>query len=181
MKDISKENNKKVDTEKVFLRGNKRTAMCGVFMALSMILSYLESLVPISFAVPGIKLGLANLVTIIALIRLGILDTIVISIGRIILSGILFGNPMVIIYSLAGAACSILIMCLINRLKFFSVTGVSVCGAISHNFGQLIVAAIVLNNANILYYMVVLSISGLVAGTVIGMLAASILKNIRFN
>ena len=157
---------------------NRLTALCGVFMALAMILSYLESLIPINAAVPGVKLGLANLVTIIALRKLGLKPTIIISVGRIILSGILFGNVTVIIYSLAGAALSIFLMYLISHIKIFTLTGVSICGAVAHNLGQLIVAALVLENANIMYYMIVLALVGTVAGTAIGILAGIILKNI---
>lgn len=159
---------------------NRNIAICGVFIALAMILSYLENLVPINVAVPGIKLGLANLVTIVALCKLGIRHTIIISVGRIILSGLLFGNPLVIIYSLAGATLSIIVMCLVRKIKIFTVTGVSICGAVSHNFGQLIVAAILLENTKIFYYMAVLSVFGAVAGALIGILAGYILKNIRF-
>ena len=158
---------------------NKEIALTGVFIALAMILSYLESLVPIGFAVPGIKLGLANLVTIVSLYKLGIKNTLIISVGRIILSGILFGNMMIIIYSLAGAFLSILVMVLIKKTKIFSATGVSICGAIAHNFGQIIVAVITLDNMNIMYYMIVLAIAGAIAGTLIGLLSGMIIRNIR--
>lgn len=160
-------------------RTNKDIALAGVFIALAMILSYLENLVPIGFAVPGIKLGLANLVTIVALYKLGLKDTIIISVGRILLSGVLFGNMMIIIYSLAGAFLSILVMVLVKKLKIFSATGVSICGAISHNLGQIIVAVITLENMNIMYYMIVLAIAGAVAGTVIGILSGMIIRNIK--
>lgn len=159
---------------------NRTTALCGGLIALAMVLSYLESLVPMNFAVPGIKLGLANLVTIIALVRLGIGRAAIISVGRILLSGILFGNPLVIVYSLAGAFLSIGVMWAVRKLPFFTVTGVSICGAIAHNAGQLLVAAIVMENAKIMYYMAVLSVTGVVAGCAIGLLASYLLKNIRF-
>lgn len=157
---------------------NKMTAMCGVFIALALVLSYLESLVPLNFAVPGIKLGLANLVTIVAMFKLGLKPAILISLGRIVLSGILFGNITIIIYSLAGAGLSIIVMFIVKKIKAFSVTGISICGAVSHNMGQIIVAAVVMENANILYYMLVLCITGAVAGTFIGILASIILKSI---
>ena len=157
---------------------NKMTAMCGVFIALALVLSYLESLVPLNFAVPGVKLGLANLVTIVALYMLGLKPAILISIGRIILSGILFGNVTVIIYSLAGAGLSIVVMCIVKKIKIFSVTGISICGAIAHNIGQIVVAAFVMENANILYYMLILCITGAIAGTLIGVLASVVLRNI---
>lgn len=159
---------------------NKITALCGVFIALAMILSYLENLIPINVAVPGVKLGLANLVTIVSLFKLGLKPTIVISIGRIVLSGVLFGNVTVIIYSLAGAFFSILVMYIVKKIKIFTVTGVSICGAVAHNFGQIIVAALILENANIMYYMLVLAVIGALAGTAIGILSGIILKNIRF-
>ena len=156
------------------------TALCGVLIALAMVLSCLESLVPLGFAIPGIKLGLANIVTIIALVRLGLKPALIISVGRVVLSGLLFGNPMTIIYSLAGAVLSIAVMAVVKRLKIFTVTGISVCGAIAHNVGQLIVAAIVIENARIFYYMAVLSLSGTIAGVAIGILTAAIIRNIRF-
>ena len=146
----------------------------------STILSYLENLIPINVAVPGVKLGLANLVTIVSLFKLGLKPTIVISIGRIVLSGVLFGNVTVIIYSLAGAFLSILVMFFVKKIKIFTVTGVSICGAVAHNFGQIIVAALILENANIMYYMLVLAVIGALAGTAIGILSGIILKNIRF-
>ena len=155
-------------------------ALCGILIALAMILSYLESLVPIHMAVPGVKLGLANLITIIALFRLGLRDTIMISVGRIVLSSVLFGNFAVMLYSLAGACFSILTMSIMKAGKRFSVTGVSVGGAVSHNLGQILVAAIVMENARIFYYMAVLTLSGTIAGVAIGILSVYLLKNIHF-
>jgi len=176
-KNIEKNNNsRRLKTRK---RSNKDVALTGIFIALAMILSYLECLVPIGFAVPGIKLGLANLVTIVALYKLGLKDTFIISLGRILLSGILFGNLMIIIYSLAGAFLSILVMVIVKKTKIFSTTGVSVCGAISHNLGQILVAVISLENMNIMYYMIVLAIAGTIAGTIIGILSGMIIKNIE--
>lgn len=162
------------------LNNNHKIALCGVLIALAMILSYLESLVPIHMAVPGVKLGLANLVTIIALQRLDLKSTIVISVGRIILSNILFGNMAVLLYSLAGAACSILIMTLLKKCRVFGLVGISVAGAVFHNLGQIFVAVCVMENVRIFYYMFILLITGTVAGVAIGLLASFLLKNIRF-
>ena len=161
-------------------RASGMTALCGVLIALAMVLSYIESLIPISFAVPGIKLGLANIVTIIALIKLGFKPAIIISIGRVLLSGLLFGNPATIMYSMAGALLSILVMFVIRKLKLLSITGTSVCGAIAHNVGQLMVAAIVIENTKIFYYLAILSVSGIIAGIFIGILAGIIINNIHF-
>ena len=162
------------------ITGNKKTAICGVFIALAMILSYLESLVPIMAITPGIKLGLANLVTIIVILRFGFKEAIFVSVGRILLSGILFGNVSVIIYSLAGAFLSILVMGLLCRIKNLSVTTISIAGGIMHNLGQIIVAAITIENTAVFYYMYILGIAGLVAGAIIGILAGLVMKRIRF-
>lgn len=170
----------KYKIEKPTISSSRMTALCGVFIALAMVLSYLESLVPISFAIPGIKLGLANIVTIIALVKLGLKPALIISIGRVLLSGLLFGNPATIMYSMAGALLSIAVMFIVRKLKLLAITGTSVCGAVAHNLGQLIVAAIVIENTKIFYYMAVLSVSGIIAGVLIGLLAGIIIKNIRF-
>lgn len=169
---------------------NQLTAMCGVMIALAMVFSYLESLIPLSFAVPGIKIGLANVVTIIALQKLGIKPAIIISIGRVLLSGVLFSNLAMILYSLVGAFVSILVMIAVSHIKYkskegkrkqvFTSTGISICGAIAHNFGQILVAVCLMENIRIFYYMIVLSISGAIFGAVIGILAAGIMKNIKF-
>ncbi len=169
----------KIKNKKSTVSSSRMTALCGVFIALAMVLSYLESLVPISFAIPGIKLGLANIVTIIALVKLGLKPALIISIGRVLLSGILFGNPATIMYSMAGALLSITVMFIVRKLKLLAITGTSVCGAVAHNLGQLIVAAVVIENTKIFYYMAVLSISGIIAGILIGILAGIIIKNIR--
>ena len=162
------------------LNPNRRIALCGILIALAMLLSYLESLVPIHMAVPGVKLGLANLVTIVALFRLGLRDTVVISVGRIVLSSVLFGNFAVLLYSLAGAFCSILAMVILKKCKVFSVTGVSVGGAVCHNLGQIVVAVFAMENIRIFYYMAVLVLTGTAAGIAIGLLSVFVLKNIRF-
>ncbi len=175
-KKISEKNKNKINSRSA----SSLTALCGVLIALAMVLSYLESLVPISFAIPGIKLGLANIVTIIALIKLGFKPALIISVGRVLLSGLLFGNPATIMYSMAGALLSLLVMFVIRKFKLLAITGTSVCGAVAHNAGQLIVAAIVIENTKIFYYLAVLSVSGIIAGILIGILAGIIIKNIRF-
>ncbi|MBR1815867.1 MAG: Gx transporter family protein [Lachnospiraceae bacterium] len=158
---------------------SRLVALCGVLIALAMVLSYLESLVPLSFAIPGIKLGLANIVTIVALIKLGLKPALIISVGRVLLSGLLFGNPATIIYSMVGALLSIAVMFIVRKLKLLAITGTSVCGAVAHNLGQLIVAAVVIENTKIFYYMAVLSLSGIIAGILIGILAGFVVKNIH--
>ncbi|MDD6401621.1 MAG: Gx transporter family protein [Lachnospiraceae bacterium] len=159
---------------------SKKMAYCGVFVALSMILSYFENLVVIFNFIPGFKVGIANIVTVIALFNLGIKDTFIISTSRIILSGILFGSVPMIIYSIVGAYCSILVMYVIKKINCFSITGVSILGAVSHNAGQLVVAYFMLENVNIFSYFGVLALVGALAGTLIGILCGYINKNIDF-
>lgn len=178
---MNSKKNKEKDFEYEKSSSSRRVALCGVFIALAMILSYLENLIPINVAVPGVKLGLANLITILALQKLGLKETAIISVGRILLSGVLFGNLAIILYSLAGATCSILVMCLLKKCKVFTVTGISVGGAVAHNFGQIVVAVFVMENVHIFYYMAVLAITGTIAGVVIGLLANYLLKTIRFS
>ncbi len=156
----------------------KAAALRGVLIALAMILSYIESFIPIGIAIPGVKLGLANIVTIYALERLGTRDALVISLLRVFLSAMLFGNPAMMVYGLAGAVFSILMMSLVKKLPFFGRIGISVTGAVSHNLAQCAAAALLLRNAKVFHYLPVLLISGIIAGIVIGTISAVILKSV---
>lgn len=147
-------------------------------VALAFIFSYVESLFPINLGIPGVKLGLANLVVIVSLYLFGIREAAVISFIRIVLSGITFGSPAAMVYSLAGGVLSLLIMVIAKKTNKFSTMGVSVAGGVFHNVGQIIVAMIVLETQSLIYYLPVLIISGLVAGVVIGILAAEIIKRL---
>lgn len=156
----------------------RAAALRGVLIALAMILSYIESFIPIGIAIPGVKLGLANIVTIYALERLGTRDALVISLLRVFLSAMLFGNPAMMVYGLAGAVFSILMMSLVKKLPFFGRIGISVTGAVSHNLAQCTAAALLLRNAKVFHYLPVLLISGIIAGIVIGTISAVILKSV---
>ena len=158
----------------------KRLTELALLTTVALIIFVIELRIPSLVPIPGVKLGLANLVTIIALQRLDLKSTIVISVGRIILSNVLFGNMAVLLYSLAGAACSILIMTLFKKCRVFGLVGISVAGAVFHNLGQILVAVCVMENIRIFYYMFVLLVTGTVAGVAIGLLASFLLKNIRF-
>ena len=155
-----------------------RVAYFGVFTALALIFSYVETLIPINFGIPGIKLGLANLIIIIALYKMKIGEAYALSIVRVILAGFMFGNLFSIIYSLAGGLLSLTVMMLLKKTDKFSVFGISMAGGVFHNVGQLIVAIIVMENLNIAYYMPVLLISGLITGFVIGLVASEMLKRL---
>ena len=144
--------------------------------ALAIIFGYVEMLLPVFFVVPGMKLGLANLVTVFVLYRYRAKEAAVISLIRIVVIGFLFANLSSILYSLAGAALSLLCMTAARRFSGLSIVGVSILGGVTHNLGQLIVAALVVENGNVFYYFPALLISGLVTGALIGIVTGEILK-----
>lgn len=148
----------------------RQSAYFGMFLALSLIFSYVETLIPISFGIPGIKLGLANIVTVTALYYAGTKEAFVLAILRNILTGFLFGNLFAIFYSIAGSCFSILIMHPLKKRGSFSVIGVSIAGGVFHNIGQLLVAMLVVESLSISYYMPVLLTAGILTGAVIGLL-----------
>ena len=150
-----------------------RVAYFGVFTALALIFSYIETLVPISFGIPGVKLGLANLIIVIALYKIPLREVYVLSIVRVLLSGVLFGN-----YSLAGGLLSLTVMALLKKAGGFSVIGISIAGGVCHNIGQLVVAMIVVETFAMSYYMPVLLVAGLITGFLIGVVADQVLRRI---
>lgn len=155
-----------------------KIAYWGVFLALALVCSYVESLIPISFGIPGVKLGLTNIVVILMLYTIGAKDAILISVLRIILAGFMFGNAFSIIYSLAGGILSFVVMLLLKKTGKLKILSISTAGGISHNVGQLIVAALVVENYNILFYVPVLIIAGIITGFLIGLLAGEIVLRI---
>lgn len=149
-----------------------------MFLAFALILGYVEMLIPISFGIPGMKLGLANLAVLLALYRFGIKEAFLIDILRIVLSGFLFGNLYGILYSLAGGILSFLIMTLAKKTGRFGMSGVSMAGGVFHNIGQLAVAALVVETKGIFYYLPPLLVAGVITGFLIGMLAQQIWNRI---
>lgn len=158
---------------------SKKIATYGLFIALAFIFSYIESLFPIPFPVPGIKLGLANLVVIVAIYGMGVKEAFVLSIIRIILVGFTFRDPSTLIFSLAGGILSWLSMAIFMKLKLFSMVGVSIIGGLAHNIGQIIVAIFYVQNMGLLYYLPFLMIAGVVSGTLIGILGILILQRLK--
>ena len=157
----------------------KKAAYMGMLTALAFVFSYIESLLPINLGIPGVKLGLANLVVIVALYTMGLRAAFTLSLVRIILAGFTFGNPASMVYSLAGGMLSLLVMVLGRKAKLFSVTGVSVLGGVFHNVGQILVAMLVMENANLAYYLPVLVLSRTAAGVLIGIMAAILVKRLK--
>ena len=143
-----------------------KVAQYGLLTALALVLSYLESLVP-PLGVPGVKLGLPNLAVVFALYRLGFKDACAISLVRVVLVALLFGNGAALAYSIAGAALSLALMGLLKRTGKFSSVGVSVAGGVAHNAGQILVAMALLETSRLAWYLPVLWISGMIAGVLV--------------
>ena len=156
-----------------------RVAYFGVFTALALIFSYVESLIPIQIGIPGVKLGLANLMIVIALYKMSLKETYLLSITRVVLSGFLFGNMFAILYSLAGGLLSLTVMAVLKKAGGFSVMGVGIAGGVFHNIGQLIIAMIVVETFSVAYYIPVLLIAGVITGLLIGIAANETLKRIK--
>lgn len=149
------------------------------FLALALILSYLESLIPMPVPIPGIKLGLTNIVSLLLLYRNGFLPAATVNMGRIVLSNMLFGNPLSFAYAMAGGLFSLLIMALFKKINFFSVTGVSILGGVFHNIGQIFTAMLILRTGSLYYYLPFMLISGAIAGCLVGILCSFLKKGMR--
>lgn len=149
----------------------QKVATTAIMVALAMIFSYVEALIPINFGIPGIKLGLANLVVVVSMYLLNVPLAALISLVRILLSALLFGNLASLLYSLAGGFLSFVVMALLKKVKGFSVIGVSIAGGICHNIGQILTAWFMLGSFKIVYYLPVLIIAGALTGLIIGILA----------
>ncbi len=156
----------------------RRVALCAVFTALSMILSYVDSLIPLIPSVPGIKLGLANLVIVFALFSLSIPEAVLINIARVLLTGFTFTGMSGLLYSLAGAVLSLAVMCLLKKTGRFSVIGISMAGGVFHNLGQLLVACLLISDIRILSYYPALAAAGTITGILIGIISHELIRRL---
>lgn len=158
---------------------SKAVAFMGLCTALALVLAYVEVLLPPLFAaVPGIKIGLPNIIIVFLLYRRGAVSAITVSALRLVLVSLLFGNGMAFLYSLAGAVLSLLAMILLRRLNCLSVVGVSVTGGVMHNVGQVAMAMLLLDTIQLGYYLVVLVVTGTIAGILIGLCGAMLIRKI---
>lgn len=146
----------------------KKMVNLGMLLAVALLLSYVESLIPFGFGIPGIKMGLANLAVILCLYRWGGKEAIALNVMRILLAGFLFGNLYSIFYSLAGGVVSFFTMWLAKKWNRLTIAGVSVLGGVSHNLAQIAVAAFVVETAGVFYLIPYLLISGIITGLLIG-------------
>lgn len=160
----------------------KFIAFAGVSIALAMVLAYIEVIIPPLFpAIPGIKMGLPNIVIVFLLYRRGPAFAAIVSLLRILLVSMLFGNAMALMYSLAGGILSLLVMILLRKLNFLSAVGVSVAGGVTHNVGQILMAMLLLNTSELGYYLVILTVTGTLSGILIGLCGAALIKRVPKN
>ncbi len=158
----------------------KKVVFLGVLTSVALVLSYLEAILPpIMAAIPGIKMGLPNIVMLFLLYRFGVKESAMVSLVRLFIVALLFGNVMTLAYSFAGAALSLLLMAICKKTKIFSVVGTSVVGGVAHNLGQILVAIVLLDTVQLGYYMAVLAITGTIAGIFVGLSGALILKRLE--
>jgi len=157
----------------------KQLVTLSVLIAVAMILSYIESMIPAFVAVPGVKMGLSNIATVFALYALGWPFAICVSVVRVLLSALLFGNVVSLIYSLSGAALALLVMILLKKFDLFSSVGISVAGGVCHNIGQVIAACIVMETSAIAVYIIPLLLSGTISGVVIGLIAGNLVERVK--
>ena len=160
-------------------RSTKNIALLGMCTAIAMVFAYVEVLLPPLFtAVPGIKLGLPNIVIIFVLYRFGFGQAAAVSFVRIVAVSLLFGNPMTFAYSVAGGVLSLLAMALLKKLDILSTVGVSVAGGVLHNTGQILMAMLLLDTAQLGYYLIILAVTGTISGVLIGLCGNFAIKRI---
>ncbi len=157
----------------------KTITFIGLCTSLALVFAYIEALLPPLFpSVPGIKMGLPNIIIIFLLYRYGAKTAFFVSLLRMALVTLLFGNAVAFLYSLAGGILSLCLMIVLKKFDFLSVVGISIIGGVSHNVGQILVAMLLLDTTQIAYYLVVLTFTGVVAGIFIGFCGAVLIKKI---
>lgn len=161
------------------MKNTKRLVTLAATVAVAMVLSYLESLIPAFTAIPGIKVGFANIAIIFTLYRLGAREAVLVSVIRVALSSILFGSPVSFIYALAGATLSLTLMAILKRFTPLGTVTVSIVGGITHNLAQIGVASLLLETDVFTYYFPFLLLSGMVAGIVVGIAGYQLIKRIK--
>lgn len=157
----------------------KKVPYLGLLLSFSIILSYVEFLIPFSFSIPGIKLGLSNLPVLLCIYLFGAYEAIIIALFKAILSSLLFGNTTTMIYSISGAILSSLVMILFKKLKKIHIVTVSILGGVFHNIGQLIIASLMLSSNSIYYYLPFLCLSGILTGGLLGLIAHLVLPYVK--
>lgn len=156
-----------------------KTAHMGLLLSFALILSYIETLIPFSFGIPGIKLGLANAAVLMCICLLGYKEGLMLAVLKVLLTGLLFGNLFMMLYSFSGAVCSYLVMAIMVRSGRFHIPVISGIGGVFHNMGQLLVAYFVVETYGIWYYMPILIVAGLITGVLTGIVASFALPYVK--
>ena len=165
--------------ERKSMKKSNFVAMYGLLVALALILSYVEAQIPAFFAIPGMKLGLTNIVVLIALYKMNGKSALLINIVRILLVSLLFGNMMALSFSAAGGMLSWLGMVLLKKTGKFRIVTVSIAGGILHNVGQILVAILWFQTTSLGYYLLILWFTGLLTGFVIGLVSGELVKRLQ--
>lgn len=158
---------------------SRKVAFYGIFAALGILMGYVEFIIPSPVPVPGIKLGLANVIVLIAMYFMGNKAALSVSAVRVLISSLLFGGFSGFLYSISGALVSFVVMALVKKIKSAGIIGVSIMGGVSHNIAQIAVAALVLQTVGLVYYIPALLVSGVITGIVIGIVAKYSLAHIQ--
>lgn len=166
----------------------RKLTTLSLLSALALVLSWLESVIPFQPGLPGVKLGLANLVIVYVLYQSSVRSALLVNVVRILLAGFLFSGPFGVLYSMAGALTSLAAMTLLlvldrkreasGKTECFSIYGVSMTGGVFHNLGQLIIAILFVSNLNLFYYFPVMILSGIAAGILNGIIANLLMQHL---
>ena len=159
---------------------SKRIAYAGLLTTVGILFGYLENLIVIPIKIPGIKIGISNVVTVVSMYILGPSISLGVLIARVLLSALLFGSGISMLYSLSGALISFIFMYIVYRKDVFSIVGVSVIGGTTHNIAQLLVAVMMLYNGMLLYYIPALLLAGVGAGLIVGFLSKEVTKRLQY-
>ena len=157
----------------------KKITTLALTVSLALILSFIESRIPAFIAIPGIKVGLANIAVIFTLYKLGVREAITVSVIRVFLVSMLFGSPVSLIYSISGAVLSLLTMIILKKLTPLTEIAVSVSGGVMHNVGQIAAASFMLETNVVVYYLPFLMLSGTVAGIAVGVISGLLIRKVK--
>ncbi|AKT47532.1 heptaprenyl diphosphate synthase [Eubacterium sulci ATCC 35585] len=160
---------------------SSRIATTALLAALALIFSYVEAIIPMPIAVPGVKLGIANLAVLIALYRFDFRYALSINLIRIIVSGLLFNGLFGALYAMSGGVLSLIVMWLLKKTNLFSIVGVSMAGGVAHNMGQILVASLLVSDLRMFMYLPVLMFSGIISGIIIGVIAYYVQRSLNAN
>ncbi len=155
-----------------------RIVLLALLVSQAMVLSFIETFIPNPVPIPGFKLGLANIVTMLVIFFFGFGDAVLVVVVRCALSAILFGGPVVFIFSLAGGILSTVVMSVLyyRMREMLSIIGISMAGAVAHNAGQLVAAVVLMGTLSVFSYLPVLLIAGLVTGFITGVCSRQLSK-----